>query len=204
MVACCAGPHKAKASSKPTEEKEDSLVRMGIAQLETRALELGVLASDVARAMEGPPSGIQKATLVDLVSKKQAERRKSTGFGALLSKLAGNMGPEDAFREFDADNSGYLDRAEVAAAFARLGAELGPGGIDEVMAHMDADGNGEVSMGEFLQYWAVREQLGRPPPSSAKQTGRSVPSSAPPRAPLAEFAQLDPAHPSTAADGSGR
>ena len=88
---CCSGPPRPRRT-KPTEETEIALVSMSLAQLETRALELGVLASDVKKAREGPPSGLQKAALVNLVMVKQAQRRKSTGVGGFFASLVGPAG----------------------------------------------------------------------------------------------------------------
>eukprot|EP00041_Stephanoeca_diplocostata_P037687 m.1437305 g.1437305 ORF g.1437305 m.1437305 type:complete len:2502 (+) comp25086_c0_seq1:132-7637(+) len=71
---------------------------------------------------------------------------------------------EEIFRAFDADGSGSLERPEIKACVRALGMNLPV--VDEgeadpefegIMASMDPDGNGVVSMTEFKSYMITRE-----------------------------------------------
>ena len=123
-------------------ESNASLCMMPLGTLEARALQLGVLKSDVAATLQGPPSGIQKAKLVELILYKQKQRKGDA---------------EKAFLLVDTDGSGCLDKAELAASFKRLGKHLSSAEMDNLMRVMDADGSGEVSLGEWLEFWAQPE-----------------------------------------------
>jgi hypothetical protein len=75
------------------------------------------------------------------------------------------------FRRMDTHNSGYLDYAEVAQALARLGhsgAQLSEQAMEQTMAAMDSDGDGHVSLGEFLQF-CIDANLGAPPSQSRRK-----------------------------------
>ena len=123
-------------------ESNASLCMMPLSTLEARALQLGVLKSDVAATLQGPPSGIQKAKLVELILYKQKQRQGDA---------------EKAFLLVDTDGSGCLDKAELAASFKRLGKHVSSAEMDNLMRAMDADGSGEVSLGEWLEFWAQPE-----------------------------------------------
>ena len=57
------------------------------------------------------------------------------------------------FDRIDTDSSGTLDHAEVAAAARELGRVFIGTDLEDAMAEMDADGNGEVSFEEFVAWW---------------------------------------------------
>lgn len=72
-----------------------------------------------------------------------------------------------AFEKFDADGSGTIDKAELEAALAYMGLEVGQprrgetdngadggtnGVIDKIMQKYDADGNGTLSLEEFTVF----------------------------------------------------
>jgi len=57
------------------------------------------------------------------------------------------------FETLDADGSGYLDRQEVADAAETLGFPLKEAELDKVLRIMDEDGNGRVSLEEFVAWW---------------------------------------------------
>jgi Ca2+-binding EF-hand superfamily protein len=56
------------------------------------------------------------------------------------------------FRRLDKDGNGDLDHLELASALRRFGANLAEKEIENVMSHMDIDGNGRVDLDEFLQF----------------------------------------------------
>ena len=58
------------------------------------------------------------------------------------------------FDEEDEDNSGYLDRTEVADLYwKQRGEKLKPKEVDAAMAAMDPEGDGQVSREEFGEWW---------------------------------------------------
>ena len=60
------------------------------------------------------------------------------------------------FEETDADGSGFLDGKEVAALYKRArGQKLSRSEVKAAMLEMDGDGNGEVCLAEFQQWWAA-------------------------------------------------
>ena len=57
------------------------------------------------------------------------------------------------FEGIDLDRSGELDRTEIRELGAQLGAEMTEEELQSAMDEMDADGNGEVDLDEFLNWW---------------------------------------------------
>ena len=57
------------------------------------------------------------------------------------------------FAEIDIDNSGYLDRAEVAAAADHLGFPLDEASLAKAFADMDQNGDNQVTLDEFTNWW---------------------------------------------------
>ena len=55
----------------------------------------------------------------------------------------------ETFATIDLDNSGELNKAEVGAAFEKLGKPLSAADLDAYMAMVDVDGNGVVDVQEF-------------------------------------------------------
>ena len=64
-----------------------------------------------------------------------------------LEKLGQKI--KETFLRIDLDNSGELSKAEVGAAFERLGKPLKPSDLDAYMDSVDVDGNGVVDVHEF-------------------------------------------------------
>eukprot|EP01047_Picozoa_sp_COSAG01_P005397 COSAG01_NODE_184_length_22692_cov_155.762758_3_plen_130_part_00 len=108
---------------------------------------------------------------MDLACEKQKQVARDQR-SWLEDRGVGSQGAESVFRRMDTDNSGYLDYAEVAQALARLGhggAQLSEQAMGQTMAAMDSDGDGHVSLGEFLQF-CIDANLGAPPQSRRKRT----------------------------------
>lgn len=55
----------------------------------------------------------------------------------------------DAFRSFDLDGNGFVGAAELRHVYAALGEEVSDEEIDEMIAMVDNDGDGQLSVDEF-------------------------------------------------------
>lgn len=81
----------------------------------------------------------QRSTLVDDVMFKDLEL--SNDIKIILIK--------EAFRMFDADESGYIDKREFRKLIQSLGLEMNIAKIDELMKNVDKDGSGSIDIEEF-------------------------------------------------------
>ena len=126
---------------RPLNRCEDarSLVRMGCGSSQL---------SEAARAPENPDKlKFRQATVVDLLASEAAEH------DALLARWGSSV-----FKQFDADGNGRLDGKELAAALKKLPMErpknVPPGTkmmtVDQLIHALDSDGDGTVSMAEWL------------------------------------------------------
>ncbi|XP_033736493.1 neo-calmodulin-like [Pecten maximus] len=57
----------------------------------------------------------------------------------------------EAFHVFDREGNGYITRKDIKVLLARLGDEMSPDDIDDMIAEADNDGNGKVSIEEFVE-----------------------------------------------------
>ena len=77
----------------------------------------------------------------------------------LLSVVAGFSSLPTAaeiFAKADADNSGYVDSAELPELYKRVrGEKLSKKRLAAALAEMDADNSGAIELREFEQWWAV-------------------------------------------------
>ena len=55
-----------------------------------------------------------------------------------------------AFKMFDKDENGYIEKDELKQMMAKLGEKLTDGEIDEMMKEADTDNDGRVNYNEFL------------------------------------------------------
>jgi Ca2+-binding EF-hand superfamily protein len=56
---------------------------------------------------------------------------------------------QDLFKEVDTDNSGFVEKNELAQSLMRVGINPTNQEIDEYLAKFDKDGDGKISYGEF-------------------------------------------------------
>ena len=99
---------------------------------------LGTSHSGVAspRTLEGSPS---KAPYI-----AEAMDRLCSGLGSKAAAM-------EAFRKIDKDNSGSLDQREFKLALKRLKLHLNERQLGLVMNHLDTDGDGAISIDEFMR-----------------------------------------------------
>lgn len=83
-------------------------------------------------------------------------------FMLLMKSRIGEKDPEkelrDAFRVFDTDNSGSIDRKELKRLMKKLGQALSESELDAMMDEVDTNGDGEISFEEFKELM-VRHSL---------------------------------------------
>ena len=130
-----------KGRGRPRNCCEDArnLVRMGCGWSEQ---------SEAVRAPDNPEKlKFRQPTVVDLLASEAAEH------DALLARWGSSV-----FKQFDADGNGRLDGKELAAALKKLPMErpknVPPGTkmmtVDQLIHALDSDGDGTVSMAEWL------------------------------------------------------
>jgi len=66
------------------------------------------------------------------------------------------------FDQYDTNNDGSLDFAEVRVMISNLGEDLTETEAQQLVNHLDRDGDGEVSMAEFVVWAFKRQQATKP------------------------------------------
>ena len=81
-------------------------------------------------------------------------------FMILMKSRIGEKDPEkelrDAFRVFDTDNSGSIDKKELKRLMKKLGQALSEAELDAMMDEVDTNGDGEISFEEFKELMVGR------------------------------------------------
>jgi calmodulin len=76
-------------------------------------------------------------------------------FMILMKSRIGEKDPEkelrDAFRVFDTDNSGSIDKKELKRLMKKLGQALSEAELDAMMDEVDTNGDGQISFEEFKE-----------------------------------------------------
>ena len=89
-------------------------------------------------------------------SQKNPKDTGTINFDEFLSmmgrKISANFEEEMkvAFKMFDKDKNGYIERDELKQMMTKLGEKLTDGEIDEMMKEADTDNDGRVNYNEFL------------------------------------------------------
>lgn len=81
---------------------------------------------------------------------KQLEQLKST--------IHNDTDLAKTFKEFDKDNSGYLDTKELAALCQSLGISLTIHELESAILLLDSNGDGKISYNEFSDWWKGQEE----------------------------------------------
>lgn len=114
------------------------------------------------------PAAVQSAAYVSLKEKNAALKAEL----AKLEKLAASVDSKDskakvekkvkdvaevkaAFDHFDADASGFIDKAEFAALSADLGELLDDEELAAAVKEIDVSGDGKISFNEFIRWWTT-------------------------------------------------
>ena len=57
------------------------------------------------------------------------------------------------FNEHDVGDKGYLEPEEFGALSLQLGIRLGPAELARAVEDIDEDGNGQIEVDEYLEWW---------------------------------------------------
>ncbi|KAJ9460344.1 Calmodulin [Diplonema papillatum] len=134
--------------------------------------EIADLSSLVLRAADDDDSGVisieefaSNRELQQLVKEKLDQDKAFTANLRKMKKQLKRIGHEDCarikslFAQYDADNSGSLDSAELSAISKDLGYECSPHTARLLLNEIDADSSGKIELGEFLDWWPTVERV---------------------------------------------
>jgi Ca2+-binding EF-hand superfamily protein len=114
----------------------------------------------VQRSDEPRPSTQQEKALVRRrLARERQKRHQAQVLGSI--RQGGNTNIMDMeeieffFDQLDEDGNGELDEVEVAKLFGFLGVDLAsqPRGMEQVMAQLDRNDDGQVGLGELISWW---------------------------------------------------
>lgn len=128
----------------------------------------GAAAAKGAAAPAAGAAAVQSAAYLALKDKNAALKKEL----AKLEKLAASVDSKEskakseqkvkdvaavkaAFDHFDADASGFIDKAEFAALSADLGELLDDDELAAAVKEIDVSGDGKISFNEFIRWWAT-------------------------------------------------
>lgn len=107
----------------------------------------------VMRKLGQNPSEKELAEMISSVDDNGDMEIDFDEFLILMKSRIGTRDPEqelrDAFKVFDTDDSGAIDRKELKRLMKKLGQQLTEAEIDAMMSEVDENGDGEISFEEF-------------------------------------------------------
>jgi Ca2+-binding EF-hand superfamily protein len=122
--------------------------------VQTGTIELHEL-QQVMRKLGQNPS---EAELIEMISTVDDNGDNEIDFNEFLILMKSHIGekdPEkelrDAFRVFDTDNSGSIDKKELKRLMKKLGQALSEAELDAMMDEVDTNGDGQISFEEFKE-----------------------------------------------------
>ena len=65
----------------------------------------------------------------------------------------------EAFKQIDADGSGYLSPDELRDVMDMLGEDMNPEELEEIIKEADKDGDGEIDLEEFINMMRARKRV---------------------------------------------
>jgi len=83
----------------------------------------------------------------------------SVAFGSLSAEERERV--EKAFKKYDSDNSGSIDRKEFALLIQDLNITVTDGELDEAFRSLDQNNSGTIDFEEFVQFWTQNDTKGK-------------------------------------------
>ena len=109
----------------------------------------------VMRKLGQNPSEAELIEMISTVDDNGDNEIDFEEFMILMKSRIGEKDPEkelrDAFRVFDTDNSGSIDKKELKRLMKKLGQALSEAELDAMMDEVDTNGDGEISFEEFKE-----------------------------------------------------
>merc|ERR1719347_2550162 len=97
-----------------------------------------------------------EAEIQDMVMAVDKDGTGSVVFPEFLMMMAHKINAEnaeddirEAFKVFDGDGNGYINRYELSIVMANIGEKLTPGEIQAMIDEADIDGDGQINYEEF-------------------------------------------------------
>ena len=114
----------------------------------------------VMRKLGQNPSEAELIEMISTVDDNGDNEIDFEEFMILMKSRIGEKDPEkelrDAFRVFDTDNSGSIDKKELKRLMKKLGQALSEAELDAMMDEVDTNGDGEISFEEFKELMVRR------------------------------------------------
>ena len=92
----------------------------------------------------------------EIINENFIEERRLINMENLRKEVGNRIADEGlrtVFSAFDADNSGMISRMELKKALSDMGIQTSNHDLDYYMDEMDSDGNGGISMDEFVVFF---------------------------------------------------
>lgn len=135
------------------------LVSLWVGTTTSGTIELHEL-QQVMRKLGQNPSEAELIEMISTVDDNGDNEIDFNEFLILMKSRIGEKDPEkelrDAFRVFDTDNSGSIDKKELKRLMKKLGQALSEAELDAMMDEVDTNGDGEISFEEFKELMVSR------------------------------------------------
>eukprot|EP01043_Picozoa_sp_COSAG02_P024822 COSAG02_NODE_1372_length_13018_cov_5.358155_1_plen_3167_part_00 len=132
----------------------DFLERSNVANLD-KWVDLGTEDREDILAALGRERRVRRDDIIVLKSAKAWHRQTSSGkvptaIPRIFECINGDGDARRLFQRYDRDGNGYLSPSELAAALRGMQLDLSDDDVDEIVAFMDTDDDGYVSLIEFM------------------------------------------------------
>jgi len=114
------------------------------------------LLQDYINAAEAAP-----ATTGEKSAERQAKLDKKKALSKNLDDEKKNK-MEEIFKQLDKDQSGFIDAAELKQMVEQLGGKITDDEAKQAVAECDDNGDGKISLEEFMAFWGTNSKLGGP------------------------------------------
>ncbi|KAL4237939.1 hypothetical protein ACF0H5_002649 [Mactra antiquata] len=117
-----------------------------------------VTSKELGTVMRSLGQNPTESELLDMVNEVDTDGNGNIDFPEFLTMMAKKMKETDseleireAFKVFDKDGNGFISSTELRYVMTNLGEKLTDEEVEDMIREADADGDGQVNYGEFLQ-----------------------------------------------------